>query len=288
MAATLLNASFASESDPDDGDFEDSSDFEQKLVQPRRRDRNRCLSRSRSLSAGPEGRGGSSHRMNQLWEAAQADARAVASKRPPAIQLDNLTKQFHRRHPRAPKQRSRRHIFAEVAKFCNVVADDTPPPPRAVELKRQVRSAAASARQAISQHQGLARPRPLTTTVEDTIRFAGETVKVQRVVPAGVEAEALQPKPKRRKEGSAMFDRFLGMQDGPAKEVTVMDKSSLDWQAHKHTANITDLEKDPHAGALERKEFLDRVSARSDAIADEARRDERRQAARIAKAQERR
>lgn len=279
---TLLNADLPSDSDPDDGDYEESSDGDARLAEPRRRDAARCLSRSRSLSVR---QAGSSRRVDKLWEAAQADAQAVASKRPPLVPLDALSKQFHRRNPRAPKQRSRSHVLSEIAKFCTVVADDAPPPPRARDVKRDVRSAAASARAAIaaSATRAAARLQPLTTVVESTVRFAGEEVRVQRVVPAGTEGQAAGLK--RRKGGHAAFDRFLGMQE-PAKEVNVMDKTDLDWQAHKHNSKLADLEKDPHAGALERREFLDRVAARGDNIADNARRDAARQAARVAKAKE--
>jgi len=91
-------------------------------------------------------------------------------------------------------------------------------------------------------------------TIEETRRFAGQNITVQREVEKDSKAAKNSTKPK--KEG---LDAVLE-QIAPTKKVTVMDKSKSDWKDFKSTDDrvLEELEAHKKSGGtyLEKKDFL--------------------------------
>lgn len=262
---TLAAAQLPSDSDPEDEDYEDAGgDSDGGAKQKRGK-------KAKGEASGDEPENAEKRRAaEKIWAEMHAEALADAARRPPCTPLDALGRQFQRRHPRPPKQRSRRAIVAELAKYSNTVVVDAPAVPSAADLKRQVRSAAVAARATGAATP--VRPKPVSVVVEDTVRFAGENVTVRRHVAMGSreEQQRLQAQKRRRKVELggqlAALDAFLSAGSGE-QGVSVIEKSDLDWKAHKDKAGLDDLRRDPHAGAIERRAFLARATARSEEVA---------------------
>jgi len=284
MAATIASAQLPSDSDPEDEDYEDTGANDV----PAHRSNPRDSARASIDSSGDDEQTQERRcRAAKIWAEMCAEEQASTARRPPCVPLDALSRQFQCRHPRPPKQRSRRAIFAELAKYSNAVGVDAVGPSTA-DVKREVRSAAAAARAACGKvTPSLARPRRLPLVIEDTVRFAGASVTVRRrALPGSLQEKQhlqAQKRLKRVELGGqlASLDAFLCAATSSERGVSVIEKSDLDWQAHKDRAGLDDLARDPHAGALERKAFLARTKARSEEVVRVARVAARAQAAQL-------
>lgn len=100
-------------------------------------------------------------------------------------------------------------------------------------------------------------------TIEETRRFAGGHVRIQRDVDKGSkEAEKLQKQAAEAETKKAGLDAVLET-IAPAKKVTVMDKSKSDWKEFKSTDQEIHEELEAHkkSGAtyLDKKEFLSKA-----------------------------
>lgn len=266
---TLGSAVLPSDSDPEDEDYEEPNSSQER---GRSKASGRC-----SQGAGLEADNGAAIEKKeraafQTWAEMHSDAMAAARRRPPCAPLDALSRQFQIRHPRPPKQCSRKAIWAELKKYSCVVLPDAPPMPTAADLKRKVRSAAVAARTTGSSGAARRQFQSAMVVVEDVVRFAGEHVTVKRRVAVGSSEEQhrLQEQKRRRQAQVggrlAALDAFLG-KAGAARDVSVVEKSDLDWRQHKDSTGLDGLDRDPRAGALERRAFLARARGRSEAEA---------------------
>mmetsp|Transcript_58601 Transcript_58601/g.181564 ORF Transcript_58601/g.181564 Transcript_58601/m.181564 type:complete len:298 (+) Transcript_58601:92-985(+) len=258
-AVTLASADLGSESDPEDADYEEDASSAEEAGGAKGEDQ--------QLEAEAPGAEGRRCAIDALWAEMHAEAMAAAAKRPPCAPQDALARQFQRRHPRPPKDCSRRGVLAQLARYSCAVPADAPPPKPIAELKKQVRGAATVARATAAAAP--VRPQPAARVVETTVRFAGENVTVRRKVPGSGAGAA--PTRKRRKTEDlggqlAAVDALLSSLQAP-REVSALEKSNMDWNVHKDEAGLDDLQRDPHAGALERRDFLARASERSEAVA---------------------
>jgi len=255
---TLASANLPEESDPEDEDYEGvDSEKEGNPQSPRKEASDRAAEKEREQAA------------SQAWTEMHKEAMSAARHRPPCAQLDPLLRQLQRRHPRPPKQCSRKVVLAEVAKYCSSTAAS--PAPSAAEIKKQVRSAAAAAAAIVGDETNEASKvavRPRSVVVEDLVRFAGECIKVRRSVPVGSAEEQRRALAQKRRRHSELGGQLAGLDallgnSGATRAVSVVEKSDIDWQKHKEEAGIRDLERDPHSGALDRRAFLARASERS-------------------------
>ncbi|CAE8738175.1 unnamed protein product [Polarella glacialis] len=177
---------------------------------------------------------------------------------------------------------------AQVA-YSNSVQADAPQPKSVAELKKQVRAAAQEGGSAPSACGLQPHVRATSVVIEDTVRFAGEAVAVRRrLTPGSAEELRWQQAQKRRKTatlggtiGSALDAFLLGSAagSGGGREVSSVEKSGIDWKRHKEESGLENLSSDPHAGALDRRDFLARAAFRSEAAARAAQRAAQRAAA---------
>lgn len=149
---TIGDADLADVSDPEDQDFEGSA-----------------CSEAGSEDSWRSRRGGKKKRKinHQVDEAVVARAASIwqemqnedstpgtsGGRRPIGRLTDPLWTQFQRRHPRPPKQRSRRAVLAELNKYCGIaVSEDASALQhvKATQLKQHVRAEVALARKAIA------------------------------------------------------------------------------------------------------------------------------------------
>eukprot|EP00747_Dinoflagellata_sp_TGD_P190065 gnl/TRDRNA2_/TRDRNA2_51209_c0_seq1.p1 gnl/TRDRNA2_/TRDRNA2_51209_c0~~gnl/TRDRNA2_/TRDRNA2_51209_c0_seq1.p1 ORF type:complete len:300 (+),score=59.16 gnl/TRDRNA2_/TRDRNA2_51209_c0_seq1:75-974(+) len=253
-----------SESDPEDEDFEGDEELDDDKVA------------TRASAAG--GRSSQTEEASKaICEAAKAAwaemqtenaaATAAAMRRRPCIPQDPLFREFQRRHPRSPKRCSRTAVLSELAKYSNVrsAAEAQPPPrPTAAELRRRSCTGADAAVPAAVSATLAAAP----VVVQQTVRFAGESISVKRRVERGSNEEKSQARRRKIDLGGQLsgLDAWLQARK-VARDVSVVEKSGLDWKSHKDERGLDahDLERGPYAGALERRDFLDRATARTEA-----------------------
>eukprot|EP00928_Gymnodinium_smaydae_P067806 TRINITY_DN5079_c0_g4_i1.p1 TRINITY_DN5079_c0_g4~~TRINITY_DN5079_c0_g4_i1.p1 ORF type:complete len:326 (-),score=70.68 TRINITY_DN5079_c0_g4_i1:70-1047(-) len=310
---TLATAVLPSDSEPDDEDYADSGS--EGPPQKRRRKKGRRLGPDDDDASELESDAADAPlreaRARKLFEELQAEETAASAaalrRRPPQRASEKLFRDLHRRHERPPKDRSRKTVFAELAKYSqvrdSVAVDATATAGRekdsvgraTAELKKRVRRSAALVRGPASSDVASSGATSSVTpsvvpvsdevVVEDVVRFAGETVTVRRVLRRG-SAEALRfqrASERRRQEGLGgslqALDAFLQSCKQP-RAIGVLDKSDLDWQNHRRDAGLEDLKRDQNAGALERHEFLERATARSEAAMRASQRAAERAAAR--------
>ncbi|CAE8629801.1 unnamed protein product [Polarella glacialis] len=219
----------------------------------------------------------------------QKEEAAQVARRVPRTHADPLFLEFQRRHVRPAKDCSLRRVLAELAKYSNSVQADAPQPKSVAELKKQVRAAAQEGGSAPSACGLQPRVRATSVVIEDTVRFAGEAVAVRRrLTPGSAEELRWQQAQKRRKTatlggtiGSALDAFLLGSAagSGGGREVSSVEKSGIDWKRHKEESGLENLSSDPHAGALDRRDFLARAAFRSEAAARAAQRAAQRAAA---------
>jgi len=253
--ATIADAVLQSESDPEDCDYEHDEDVSEEATHA---GKTKCVS-SEAYNC--------SERTNQVFNDMHLEAMTLPAARPPPLPLDALGRDFQKRHPRPPKQCSRRFIMSELRKYICAAGDDAPPCPTTAEIKKRVRAATSAARQSAGIRTSPLRPkRPNIEITECMVRFAGENVTVRRKVhkTLNLKNSTREFAKMQRKTGLggqlAALDSFLGTV-GPTREVSAVEKSGIDWEDHKQQAQLEDLHRDPHAGALERKEFLVRTNA---------------------------
>ncbi|CAE7941693.1 CFDP1, partial [Symbiodinium sp. KB8] len=168
---------------------------------------------------------------------------------------------------------SKSNILAEVVKFSNLSTGDAQP--STAEVKRKVR---LSKEELTAQSPGSSgQPKLMRTVqVEESVKFAGETLTVTRqLLPGTAEEKQFLLSQKRRQSAKlggkfAALDNLLGTDKD--KVLNTVEKSDLDWQRHQQEAGLQDLSRDPQAGYIERSEFLRRANLRaSEAIRDAAR-----------------
>lgn len=158
---------------------------------------------------------------------------------------------------------SRKEMLQEVCKYC--ASADGSEVPSAAEMKKKVRFS----REALSSMSGAATETKMlkATIVQESVRFAGQTLTIERtLVPGSAEEKRYLQSQKRRNSaklggGLAALDKLLGISRD--KELNTVEKSGLDWSRHKEEAGLNDLDRDPHAGALERSAFLQRAATRA-------------------------
>eukprot|EP00435_Cladocopium_sp_Y103_P024041 s3598_g5.t2 len=154
-------------------------------------------------------------------------------------------------------------MLQEVCKYC--ASADGSEVPSAAEMKKKVRFS----REALSSMSGAATETKMlkATIVQESVRFAGQTLTIERtLVPGSAEEKRYLQSQKRRNSaklggGLAALDKLLGISRD--KELNTVEKSGLDWSRHKEEAGLNDLDRDPHAGALERSAFLQRAATRA-------------------------
>ena len=124
-------------------------------------------------------------------------------------------------------------MLQEVSKYC----PDASPLPSAAEMKKKVRFS----------RDELSMPAATTTTkmvkatlVQESVRFAGQTLTIQRtLLPGSAEERRYLQTQKRRKSTKlggklAALDNLLGISKD--KELNTVEKSGLDWSRHKEEA----------------------------------------------------
>jgi hypothetical protein len=97
-----------------------------------------------------------------------------------------------------------------------------------------------------------------TTTVQEQVKFAGETVAVAKKV----EKSKLIQEQQERQQNKRGLDEMI---EGISKKrgITTVEKSSYDWEKYKEEKNLKDELKDASkAGYVEKQEFLHRVDER--------------------------
>jgi hypothetical protein len=109
-------------------------------------------------------------------------------------------------------------------------------------------------------------PAAATITVNETVKFAGQEVSVEKTLVVGSkEHKALQAKEQSKKlsaRGGGGLDNVMSLLAGP-KAVSATAKSSSDWDNFKEKAGISEeLEVATKNGFLEKKDFLDRCDTR--------------------------
>ena len=127
-------------------------------------------------------------------------------------------------------------MLAEVSKYG--VSND--PNPSAAEMKKKIRFS----REELSAVSGepVESKMVRATVVQESVRFAGQTLTIERaLVPGSAEEQRYLRTQKRRSNaklggGLAALDKLLGISRD--KELNTMDKSGLDWSRHKEEANF--------------------------------------------------
>ncbi|XP_034391266.1 craniofacial development protein 1 [Cyclopterus lumpus] len=128
-------------------------------------------------------------------------------------------------------------------------------------------------------------PEPATVTITKVFDFAGEEVRVNKVVSAdskeakiylnsqntkqeesGDEEEALSPgQPGTSAKRTAGMSSILGRMASKKQKMSTLEKSKMDWDAFKSEEGITDelaIHNRGREGYVERKNFLERVDHR--------------------------
>ncbi|CAE7253151.1 CFDP1 [Symbiodinium natans] len=162
---------------------------------------------------------------------------------------------------------SKSDVLAEVVKLNNLSAGAVP---STAEVKRKVRWTKEEL-SAQSQSSGL--PKMRTVQVQESVKFAGETLTVNRELVLGSAAERQFLLSQKRRQSAKLGGKFAALDNllrsGKDKVLNTMEKSELDWQQHQKEAGLEDLGRDPQAGYIERAEFLRRAKLRaSEAIRD--------------------
>lgn len=267
--ATLANAVLPSESEAEDGDYEDPTSSGEEAEGGGGRS---------NVSSRPEDVAQREASAQCAWDELQAEEAAAAAaalqRRPPAVIADTaLARSLHQRHPRRPAERSRRAVLAELEKytFAGQASSAREAPLSSIrEMKQRVReavgAASSSATTAVAPRAAaaaaVAARGAAETCVVEVVRFAGEEVPVQRVAKQGGAGKGMAPK-RRRLELDGELEA-MGVKPR-LRAVSVVEKSDLDWQSHRRSAGLDDLKHDKHAGALDRKAFLARATARGHA-----------------------
>lgn len=272
-AQTLGTAQLPSDSDPEDEDYEDE-EVDKRIAQAAKRGRSGSKSANTPMST---------HRSSvadSLWAEMQAEDAAAASKRPRCVQLDPLLRDLQRKHPKPPKQLSQKYLFTEIAKYGCTLAAGAPGPPAVADVKQRARSTGTERLPASVETPGTPVQKMAVAeaggmvSIEDTVKFAGQEVAVRRVVQKGsVEERNLSAELRKRKKTKlggqlAALDTFLS--GGEARDVNIVEKSTIDWADHKDKAGLEGLATDKRAGALERRDFLARAAERREGAAREA------------------
>jgi len=295
---TIADAVLADDSDPEDQDYEGSgvsSEPESEGSQKRRRKSKKGrANRDKAASAEAEARATS------IWVEMQAmEVAAPASGRGPMGCLsDPLWTQLQRRHPPPIKKRSRSAVWELLGKHrLGIVASEEASAVAAAaeatraRLKRDVRAEVAAARQVASTSGGTgagartSRPRLSVAAVLRRAQAAllvgaaggDDTAVAQAAAVPNHEAQdeqegALQKKC-RRGEGQAQPGSQGSASPpttgrGTVRDRKLVDKADEDWQGYKDRLGLDgrDLVRDrTHAGALERRAFLARTAARTEA-----------------------
>lgn len=249
---TLGEADLPSDSDPDDEDYvaETSEDGHNHSRKQKESYVDRPLS-------------GATIR---AWEVMCAED--VASLPPHRVHQDSLMRSFHKRHQQSPKgPLCPAGVFAELRKYSNIVEDDAPSFPKPIQMKKLTRCTNTQ----VTAHIN---PKPLVsaaTVVEDTVRFAGEKITVNKVLKRGSLEELRHMQSQKRVKKAEVGGQLSGLDAflrscKDVREFNIMDKSGYDWQTHKNEAGVSDLEHDRHAGALERKEFIARATVQAETV----------------------
>jgi len=251
---TLADADLPSDSDPEDGDFKDADVDAEEDVKTNSREEELPSSRQNDAVT------------NQVWADMVKDDVAATARRPPSIQLDGLMRQLQQRHLRPPKDRSRRAVFAQLAKYTPTSVAGAEPLPVVAEIKKRVRAEAVLARSAATEAPRVPRLKPDTQVLREKVRFAGELVSVSKCKALASKTEQNQTMATKRRASRKLGGKLAGLDEflesqRPMKDITTVEKSGMDWHAHKESAGLNDLDRDKHAGALDRKNFLAKAEA---------------------------
>ncbi|CAL1132024.1 unnamed protein product [Cladocopium goreaui] len=132
---------------------------------------------------------------------------------------------------------SRKEMLQEVSKYCG--SADGSEIPSAAEMKKKVRFS----REALSTSGASTETKMLKATiVQESVRFAGQTLTIERrLVPGSVEEKRYLQSQKRRNSaklggGLTALDKLLGISRD--KELNTVEKSGLDWHRHKEEAGV--------------------------------------------------
>lgn len=128
-------------------------------------------------------------------------------------------------------------MLQEVSKYCG--SADGSEIPSAAEMKKKVRFS----REALSTSGATTETKMLKATiVQESVRFAGQTLTIERrLVPGSVEEKRFLQSQKRRNSaklggGLTALDKLLGISRD--KELNTVEKSGLDWRRHKEEAGV--------------------------------------------------
>ncbi|CAK0861592.1 unnamed protein product [Prorocentrum cordatum] len=274
---TIGNAILPSDSDPEDEDYEGSEDEAAATTTAAGAD---------DAAAGRSARKAARRAAEEAWADMQAEeARAAAARRrPPLAAADPLARELQRRHPRRPKDCSKQGVLAMLSKYGGAAPEDGRAAVPAAEWKRRVRAAAPAAEPAgpgaaaeAPSPAPSARAPGAASGRQELVRFAGQLLTVRRPGPA----------PTKRRRGNELGGQLAGLDKllgslGSTRDISVIEKSGLDWSDHREQAGLADLHRDARAGALDRRAFLERAAARSAARGEAATRAAARAKARAA------
>lgn len=283
---TIGDADLPEESDPEDADFEgsvDSSDAESGSSHALQRGGKMKKKKRVDQAALAQ----ATSRAETLWAEMKAEESAAPLKTggrgPVGTLSDPLWRHLQRRHPKPAKQRATDVVLAELKKHCGIVVDEeasdlaAAAKATAAQIKQRVRAEVAAARQAPVVKRTVQMPgflKPLTagisalstgtaiTASSGTVPTASPLVVSAPGAPLAKEFVEERPQKLRRST--------VGQHDPvPSRDSTLVEKADLDWRAHKERLGVDgrDLARDRvHSGALERKAFLARTAARTEAL----------------------
>lgn len=130
---------------------------------------------------------------------------------------------------------TKKDILHEVSKYTSSSHEV----PSVAEIKKKVRFSNDEMK-AMSGKAAESGKMVKATVVQESVRFAGQTLTIQRtLVPGSAEERRYLQSQKRRQSaklggGLAALDQLLGVSRD--KELNTMEKSGLDWNRHKEEA----------------------------------------------------
>ena len=131
---------------------------------------------------------------------------------------------------------TKKDILHEVSKYTSSSHEV----PSAAEMKKKVRFSKDAMKAMSGEAAESAGKMVKATVVQESVRFAGQTLTIQRtLLPGSAEERRYLQSQKRRKSaklggGLTALDKLLGVSRD--KELNTMEKSGLDWNRHKEEA----------------------------------------------------
>lgn len=197
------------------------------------------------------------------------------------VLIDPLMLEFQKRQPREVPNKSIDGVIAELSKYSNISADPEPVVDvrKYKEMARSTLIAHEGSHDASAVQAALAGLSNAQVEVEEEVRFAGEVIKMKKMVErTSAHASRFERRKRAIEESATLGGGSLGSFQAYLNDikshraVSSVEKSATDWNQLKMSTEGMEQALKIDRGFLDKQAFLIRSEAKEDDIRREARR----------------